>query len=138
MSNLIEATSSIMIPYIYKGDNDMKRKLLLMISMVLIAGLLIGCSTNGDTNDNENNNGNDDEITTTFTLEELAEFDGLNGNPAYVAVDGIVYDVSNVPAWNNGQHNGIMAGGDRTQEIAEMSPHGKRVLNGLPVVGKLE
>lgn len=116
----------------------MKRKLLIIISMVLIAGLLIGCSSNGDTNENENENGNDDEITTTFTLEELAEFDGKNGKPAYVAVDGIVYDLSDVPAWTNGLHNGVMAGGDRSQEIAEMSPHGKRVLDNLPVVGKLE
>lgn len=33
----------------------------------------------------------------TFTTTELAEFDGRNGHPAYVAVKGVVYDVSNVP-----------------------------------------
>ncbi len=29
-----------------------------------------------------------------FTLEELAEYNGTGGRPAYVAVNGIVYDVS--------------------------------------------
>ena len=40
----------------------------------------------------------------TFTTTELAEFDGRNGHPAYVAVKGIVYDVSNVPQWKDGKH----------------------------------
>ncbi len=35
----------------------------------------------------------------TFTLEELKQFNGQNGQPAYVAVDGVVYDVSNVGPW---------------------------------------
>lgn len=38
----------------------------------------------------------------TFTTTELAEFDGRNGHPAYVAVKGVVYDVSNVPQWKGG------------------------------------
>lgn len=29
-----------------------------------------------------------------FTREELAQYDGKNGNPAYVAYKGKVYDVS--------------------------------------------
>jgi Predicted heme/steroid binding protein len=29
-----------------------------------------------------------------FTLEELKQYNGENGQPAYVAIDGIVYDVS--------------------------------------------
>jgi len=103
--------------------------------MIILVSSLMACSSTNDTG--EDDNGNDDEITITFTLEELAEFDGSDGNPAYVAVDGIVYDVSNVDAWVNGEHNGITAGGDRTQEIMEASPHGKRVLDDLPVVGKL-
>ena len=31
----------------------------------------------------------------TFTLAQLAQYDGQNGQPAYVAVDGVVYDVTN-------------------------------------------
>jgi predicted heme/steroid binding protein len=73
----------------------------------------------------------------TFTLEELSQYTGKNGEKAYVAVDGVVYDVTNVPAWKNGEHqNGLTAGKDLSKEILS-SPHGKSVLENLPVVGKL-
>ena len=72
-----------------------------------------------------------------FTKEELKKYDGQNGNPAYVAVSGVVYDVSNVKQWNNGSHQGHSAGQDLTSVIAS-APHGTSVLSGLPVVGKLQ
>ena len=71
-----------------------------------------------------------------FTLDELAAFNGENGALAYVAVDGIVYDVTHAKGWKNGKHKGIQAGQDVTKAI-EKSPHGKKVLKGLVVVGKL-
>ena len=40
----------------------------------------------------------------TFTKTQLAKFDGKNGNAAYVAYEGIVYDVSS--KWANGKHHG--------------------------------
>lgn len=72
----------------------------------------------------------------TFTLEELSQFDGENGHPAYVAVDGVVYDLSNIPAWAGGKHHGLTAGKDHSEAILK-APHGKSVLAKLPVVGKL-
>lgn len=71
-----------------------------------------------------------------FDAAELAKFDGQNGNPAYVAVDGKVYDVSNVPQWRGGAHAGgsIKAGQDQTEAL-KRSPHGAKNLEGLPVVG---
>ena len=72
----------------------------------------------------------------TFTLEELAAYDGQNGNPAYVAVEGIVYDVTDIPAWTGGKHNGNMAGQDVTEAISQ-APHGKSTLEKLSVVGEL-
>lgn len=72
-----------------------------------------------------------------FTLDELAEFDGKDGKPAYVAVDGVVYDLTNSAAWKNGQHNGFQAGRELTDAIKNESPHGVGNLDGMPIVGKL-
>ncbi|CZR10065.1 Predicted heme/steroid binding protein [Trichococcus ilyis] len=74
----------------------------------------------------------------TFTLEELSQYNGKNGQPAYVAVDGVVYDVTNVEAWKDGEHKqGLTAGNELTEEITNQSPHGTKVLEGLPIVGEL-
>lgn len=72
----------------------------------------------------------------TFTLDELAQYDGKNGNDAYVAVAGTVYDVTHADKWQNGNHYGVKAGTDLTTAI-NRSPHGSSVLEGLPIVGTL-
>ena len=71
-----------------------------------------------------------------FTAEELSHFDGEEGRPAYVAIDGVVYDVTNVEAWKGGHHHGNDAGKDNSNAIL-MSPHGKKVLEKLPKMGTL-
>lgn len=73
-----------------------------------------------------------------LTLEELAKYNGQDGNPAYVAVDGIVYDVTKVRDWKGGKHNGYEAGKDLTDAIKNKSPHGTAKLKGLPIVGKIK
>ena len=74
----------------------------------------------------------------TFTLEELSQYNGKDGQPAYVVVDGVVYDVTNVEAWKDGEHKlGLTAGNELTEEITKQSPHGLKVLEGLPIVGEL-
>ena len=71
----------------------------------------------------------------TFTADELAKYDGQNGNPAYIAVNGTVYDVTAVPQWQNGSHFGrFQAGRDLSEEI-KLSPHGVSKLETVPVVG---
>lgn len=71
-----------------------------------------------------------------FTLEELKAFDGKDGNPAYVAYEGVVYDVSESAMWGDGDHEGEhMAGGDLTEEHAE-APHDVYVTD-FPEVGRL-
>ena len=69
----------------------------------------------------------------TFTAIQLAQFDGTNGQPAYVAVDGVVYDLSAI--FRGGIHHGFSAGQD--QSAAFHSQHYDSILNGYPVVGKL-
>lgn len=68
-----------------------------------------------------------------FTLQELSEFDGQNGNPAYIAINGIVYDVTKVRQWKNGNHQGCSAGKDLTADF----PHKASILAKVPIVGKL-
>lgn len=69
-----------------------------------------------------------------FTQAELKKYDGKNGNEAYVAFDGKVYDVTNAEGWKSGQHQGYAAGVDITEYI-KASDHGTKVLERLPVVG---
>jgi membrane-associated progesterone receptor component len=73
---------------------------------------------------------------TIFTLQELSEFDGKGGNPAYVAVNGTVYDVTNDATWAAATHFGLSAGKDLTNEFASCHA-GQPILNKLKVVGKL-
>jgi len=71
-----------------------------------------------------------------FTLAELAKFNGKEGNPAYVAVGGMVYDVTLNATWAAATHFGLTAGKDLTNEFS--SCHGgQTILNKLKVVGKL-
>lgn len=72
-----------------------------------------------------------------FTLEELAKYNGKDGEKAYVAIDGVVYDLTGLAGWKEGMHNGFEAGKDLTEEMKK-APHGTAKLKGLPVVGTLE
>jgi predicted heme/steroid binding protein len=69
-----------------------------------------------------------------FSFSELAKYDGKNGNLAYVAVDGSIYDVSNI--FENGVHFGHAAG----QELSDAfyTKHVKAQITKYPIVGKLE
>lgn len=117
----------------------MKKTFLIIVSVLLVGLLTVGCSTSNTDNDNNNNNNNNNnqEELREFTLEELAQYNGKDGNPAYVAVNGKVYDVTDVPAWRGGSHQSVSAGVDATEFITK-SPHGTSVLNGLKIVGKLK
>lgn len=73
-----------------------------------------------------------------LTLDELATYNGKDGQPAYVAVDGIIYDFSDLDKWAGGEHAGqFTAGNDLTEEIDTLSPHGRDVLERAPIVGRL-
>lgn len=71
-----------------------------------------------------------------FTPAELAQYDGKNGSPAYVAVNKTVYDVTDNAAWGGATHFGHLAGQELTAEF--MSEHGgQQILSLLPVVGEM-
>ena len=90
-------------------------KIVKMTSAFLVAGTLVtGCASGTTTTTSAGTSAATAAAMTTaaattaassqagleLTLEELAKFNGKDGNPAYVAVDGIIYDVSASPAWS--------------------------------------
>ncbi|MTV47885.1 cytochrome B5 [Heliobacillus mobilis] len=69
--------------------------------------------------------------------QELSKYNGKNGFSAYVAINGIVYDVTNNPSWINASHFGLLAGKDLTQEYNSCHT-GQSLLGRLSIVGKIE
>ncbi len=112
----------------------MKTKLTCLgIVLVLMLMLAAGCGNAAVVDDN----GEGPAEPVELTLEELAAFDGLEGRPAYVAVDGIIYDMSNSRSWPGGNHNGFQAGQDLTEAIQNDSPHGVGNLSRVPEIGRI-
>ena len=135
----------------------MKRISIILISILALALFAVGCAAGGADSaaatpamaaettaasdaaatDSAAVKGSAADGTLELTLDQLKQYDGKNGNPAYIAVDGVLYDVTNVSQWKNGGHEGYSAGNDLTDAIKNSSPHGTSKLKGVPVVGKL-
>jgi len=72
-----------------------------------------------------------------LTKEELAQYNGKDGAPAYIAYEGKVYDVSHSFLWQKGRHQVLhTAGIDLTTEL-DTAPHGANMLERFPVIGML-
>ena len=78
----------------------------------------------------------------TFTAEELKKYNGRDGMPVYVAVDGIVYDLSKSKYWKTGTHMKMHeAGTELSEDIHKKAPQsihrGGKILERMPKVGVL-
>ncbi len=132
----------------------------LVLCAVLILGAIVGCGeggpdaaattglTSASSTSTTTSTGGGNVPTTapaagekTFTLADLAQFDGTDGRPAYIAVDGVVYDVSGSARWPEGRHTSCnlaaMAGKDLSTEIDQAPPSMRKLLERLAVVGAL-
>lgn len=67
----------------------------------------------------------------SFNATTLSKYNGRNGQPSYVAVDGKVYDVSSL--FRNGVHKGWSAGVDLSSAFHDQ--HSASYLRGFPIVG---
>ena len=105
----------------------------LLLIFLLALFLLPACNTESDGTVTGPVEDGEDQLI--LTLEELTEFDGQDGRPAYIAVDGVVYDVSNVSSWLSGSHHGFEAGIDATEALGDAAPHSAAMLNQAKVVG---
>ena len=121
----------------------MKRNRFLIILLAMLMVFVLAACGNGNGEDADNGveapeNGEAQEDLPVMTMEEVAENDGRDGARAYVVVEGIVYDVTDSPRWQGGNHNGHQAGQDLTDEILDDSPHGRRVLDRFEAIGRIE
>jgi predicted heme/steroid binding protein len=73
-----------------------------------------------------------------MTNQELAEYDGCAGRPAYIAVNGTIYDVTASPLWSGGDHQGAHQAGRELGEELKNAPHVRAVIERFPVIGRLE
>lgn len=72
-----------------------------------------------------------------LTVDELAQLDGKEGRPAYIAYNENIYDVTGSKLWKEGNHvKKHMAGFDLTNALKN-APHGADRLDSMPIVGQL-
>jgi len=69
-----------------------------------------------------------------FTADELSKYDGKNGQPAYVAYQGKVYDVTESAMWADGEHEAMHFAGRELTEEQEDAPHDVYITD-FPEVG---
>jgi len=70
---------------------------------------------------------------------ELRRNTGERGTRILVALDGLVYDLTDCPRWRTGLHESLhFAGQDLSSEFGE-APHGEAVFKhpGVKIVGRL-
>lgn len=72
-----------------------------------------------------------------LTAEELAKYNGVDGREAYVAINGVIYDVTDANDWSAGKHYGVSAGKDLTSSFDTCHEEQQKYIESLPVVGKL-
>jgi predicted heme/steroid binding protein/uncharacterized membrane protein len=72
-----------------------------------------------------------------ITIDELANFDGEEGRPAYFAYKGKIYDVSQSKLWKNGDHMKRHQAGVDLTDILSQAPHSEDKILSLPEVGQL-
>jgi predicted heme/steroid binding protein len=76
----------------------------------------------------------------TFTPHELAQHNGRDGAPVYIAYAGKVYDASGSWLWKSGRHQVTHPAGVDYTDPADglnQAPHGPDMLDRLPVIGVL-
>ena len=84
--------------------------ILFLVMLIIFTILPFGCSS-------------EEEVLKDYTLEELTEFDGKDGRPAYVGYNGKIYDVTGLENWTDGGHFDLhMAGNDLTEYMKD-APH---------------
>jgi predicted heme/steroid binding protein len=110
---------------------------LILMAVILLSSVLTSCLPTSETGGQTTAATSVQTTDQTFTLQQLAQYDGQNGNKAYIAVDGVVYDVTEVAVWDHKLHTGrFIAGKDYSAELKK-APHGASMLSQAKKVGVL-
>lgn len=72
-----------------------------------------------------------------LTLEELSKYNGKDGMPAYVAINGKIYDVTNEEIFKKSPHDSLNLGTNITKEFNQCHKENESLLANLPIVGKV-
>lgn len=107
-----------------------------MLGSLQVVGVLDTAVSQITDNTSQTTNTTNETTLPVFTLEELAVFNGQNGQKGYIAVDGVIYDVTT--AFPNGMHQGLHLAGTDATAAFNSSPHARSILSGLLIVGSLE
>lgn len=133
------------IIYLPLGIILMKRRMEVLMKkmLILLLALFLMACGNNTVNENMNMNMEDEEdevevAEVVFNAETLSQYNGLDGEKAYIAIDGIVYDVSEEPLWMDGIHHGRFKAGNDLTDNMKNAPHGLSKLTGLTKVGTYE
>lgn len=70
--------------------------------------------------------------------DSLERYNGQEGMPAYIAVNGIVYDISESDEWKHGRYLGVKAGVDLSEDLSNESGEILRMLARFRVVGVIK
>ncbi|HEX3021611.1 MAG TPA: cytochrome b5 domain-containing protein [Lachnospiraceae bacterium] len=132
-------TKSIPIPQVDSVNDTDRIEFMLNLSRINQEGKIVQTDIDTPLSNSHVNqltqNGSRERV---FTIEELAQFNGSNGKPAYVAIQGIVYDVNLEPTWGGGTHFSLFAGKDLTDFYLGCHQGNLNAVRKLPVVGRLQ
>ncbi len=73
-----------------------------------------------------------------FSREELSKYNGKDGQAAYIAYNGKVYDVTKSFLWKDGKHQVFHSAGEDLTDALKDAPHGPEFIYRFPVVGVLK
>lgn len=74
-------------------------------------------------------------VMKNFTIEELKQYDGREGRKAYIACEGLVYDVTGSFLWKDGRHQASHRAGQDLSDALVNAPHGIEFVKRFTVVG---
>lgn len=100
------------------------QKMLLFILSAIAVSIVAAC-------------GDYEEPLLYLTEEELTVYNGEDGMPAYIAVDGFIYDVTTASNWIDGESEEDYYGKDITDEFDTLVPEGEAFLDTVPIVGEI-